>query len=151
MIMRKLLVALVLFFAFTMVVEAQEDKAYEAAMTKMLEVSKSMDAMKQMAPQIIAMMKQQTPNAPQQFWTGLEQSMVDMYSQIVKAMIPVYRKYLTLQDIQGIIKFYESPVGKKLADSNTAIASETMPIAQQIAMETVQKFMASAKEKGYVQ
>lgn len=148
--MKKLLVSLVLFFAFAMVVQAQEDKAYEAAMTKMLEVSKSMDAMKQLAPQIIAMTKQQVPNAPQEFWNELEKTMVGMYDQIIKAMIPVYHKYLSLEDIQGIIKFYETPVGKKLADSNTKIAAEAMPIAQKIAMETMQKMMAQAKEKGYV-
>lgn len=148
--MKKLLVSLVLFFAFAMVAQAQEDKAYEAAMTKMLEVSKSMDAMKQLAPQIIAMTKQQVPNAPQEFWNELEKTMVGMYDEIIKAMIPVYHKYLSLEDIQGIIKFYETPVGKKLADSNTKIAAEAMPIAQKIAMETMQKMMAQAKEKGYV-
>lgn len=148
--MKKLLVSLVLFFAFAMVAQAQEDKAYEAAMTKMLEVSKSMDAMKQLAPQIIAMTKQQVPNAPQEFWNELEKTMVGMYDEIIKAMIPVYHKYLSLEDIQGIIKFYETPVGQKLADSNTKIAAEAMPIAQKIAMETMQKMMAQAKEKGYV-
>lgn len=148
--MKKLLVSLVLFFACAMVVQAQEDKAYEAAMTKMLEVSKSMDAMKQLAPQIIAMTKQQAPGAPQEFWNELEKTMVGMYDEIIKAMIPVYHKYLSLEDIQGIIKFYETPVGQKLADSNTKIAAEVMPIAQKIAMETMQKMMAQAKEKGYV-
>lgn len=148
--MKKLLVSLVLFFAFAMVAQAQEDKAYEAAMTKMLEVSKSMDAMKQLAPQIIAMTKQQVPNAPQEFWNELEKTMVGMYDEIIKAMIPVYHKYLSLEDIQGIIKFYETPVGQKLADSNTKIAAEAMPIAQKIAMENMQKMMARAKEKGYV-
>lgn len=148
--MKKLLVSLVLFFAFAMVAQAQEDKAYEAAMTKMLEVSKSMDAMKQLAPQIIAMTQQQVPNAPQEFWNELEKTMVGMYDEIIKAMIPVYHKYLSLEDIQGIIKFYETPVGQKLADSNTKIAAEAMPIAQKIAMENMQKMMARAKEKGYV-
>lgn len=148
--MKKLLVSLVLFFACAMVVQAQEDKAYEAAMTKMLEVSKSMDAMKQLAPQIIAMTKQQVPNAPQEFWNELEKTMVGMYDEIIKAMIPVYHKYLSLEDIQDIIKFYETPVGQKLADSNTKIAAEAMPIAQKIAMENMQKMMARAKEKGYV-
>lgn len=125
-------------------------KEYEAAMTKMLEVSNTMEAMKQIAPQITAMVQQQAPSAPQEFWDELEKNMQNMYARIIKAMIPVYQKYLTLEDVQGIIRFYESPVGKKLAASNTKIAVETMPIAQQIAMETMQEFMQSAKEKGYI-
>lgn len=65
-------------------------------------------------------------------------------------MLPIYQKYLSLQDIQGIITFYESPIGKKLAESNTKIAVEIMPIAQQIGMETMQKLMKNMEEKGYL-
>lgn len=148
--MKKLWVSFVLLLAFALMAQAQDNKKYEAAMIKMLEVSKSMDAMKQMAPQIISMVKQQAPAAPEEFWNGLEKGMLEMYDEIIKAMIPVYEKYLTLEDIEGVIRFYETPVGKKLAESNTKIAAETMPIAQQIAMQTMQKLMESAKEKGYV-
>lgn len=139
-----------LAMAFTTQAQTSADKEYQAAVTKMLEVSNSLEAMKQMAPQIIAMVKQQAPEAPQAFWDEMEKTMITMYDEIVKAIIPIYQKYLTLQDIQGIIKFYESPIGKKLAESNTKIAMETMPVAQQIGMQTMQKLMESAKAKGYV-
>ena len=57
--MKKFLVSLMLLLVVGITVQAQENKEYEAAMSKMLEVSKSMDAMKQIAPQITAMLKQQ--------------------------------------------------------------------------------------------
>lgn len=149
--MKKLLFSLVLLFTFSMTSWSQvADKAYEKAMIKMLEVSKSMDAMKQMAPQIIAMVKQQAPEAPQEFWDSLETAMLTMYDKMILAFIPIYQKHLTLEDIQGIIKFYESPIGKKLANANIIIATETMPIAQEIAMETMQTLIKDAAEKGYM-
>lgn len=149
--MRRIFICLVLFLAVSIVSQAQENKEYEAAMVKMLEVSKTMDAMKQLAPQITAMMKQQaTAEVPTDFWNLIEKQMVSMYEQIIKAMLPIYQKYLTLDDIKEIIRFYESPVGKKLADSNTKIAMEAMPVAQQIAMENMQKIQAEMKEKGYI-
>lgn len=149
--MKKILLSLMLCLIVGLASQAQDtDKEYQAAMVKMLEVSKSMDAMEQLAPQIIAMIKQQAPEAPQAFWDDLEKTMMTMYDQIIKEMIPVYHKFLTLQDIKGIIQFYETPVGQKLAESNTKIAMETMPIAQKIAMETMQKMMTTAKEKGYI-
>lgn len=141
---------LCLAFVITMQAQAPADKEYQAAVTKMLEVSNSLDAMKQMAPQIIAMVKQQAPEAPQAFWDDMEKMMVSMYDEIIKAIIPIYQKYFTLQDIQGIIAFYESPVGKKMAESNTKIAMEIMPVAQQIGMQTMQKLMEEAKTKEYV-
>lgn len=148
--MKKILFCLVAFLTLAIASIAQDNKAYEATMVKMLEVSKSMDAMKQLAPQIMAMVKQQAPAAPQKFWDELEKTMVTMYDQIIKGMIPVYQKYLTIEDIRAIIDFYETPVGKKLAESNTKIAVEAMPIAQQIAQQTMQKFMEEAKANGYV-
>lgn len=149
--MKNLLLTLVLFLGFACGTQAQENQAYEAAMTKMLEVSKSMDAMKQIAPQITAMLKQQSGGQlPDEFIKEMEKEMIGMYSRMIKAMIPVYQKYLSLEDIKGIIAFYESPVGKKLAEANTKIAVEIMPIAQQIGMETMQKLMETAKEKGYI-
>lgn len=150
--MKTLFTTLLLCLAFvvTMQAQASADKEYQAAVTKMLEVSNSLDAMKQMAPQIIAMVKQQAPEVPQAFWEDMEKTMVSMYDEIIKAIIPIYQKYFTLQDIQGIIAFYESPVGKKMAESNTKIAMEIMPVAQQIGMQTMQKLMESAKTKGYV-
>ena len=149
--MKNLWIILVLFFAFAGVSQAQNNQDYEAAMTKMLEVSKSMDAMKQIAPQITAMLKQQSGGQiPDEFLKEMEQEMVVMYERMIKAMVPVYQKYLSLEDIKGIIAFYETPVGKKLADANTKIAVEIMPIAQQVGMETMQKLMQTAKEKGYI-
>lgn len=149
--MKKLLFSFVLLLTLSMTSWSQTtDKAYEEAMIKMLEVSKSMDAMKQMAPQIIAMVKQQAPDAPQEFWDDLEVAMVAMYGNIIKAMIPVYQKHLSLEDIQGIITFYETPIGKKLASSNVIIATESMPIAQKIAMETMQELIIKATTKGYI-
>lgn len=148
--MKKIFIYMILLLTVSIASQAQEDKAYETAMVKMLEVSKTMEAMKQLAPQISAMVKQQAPNAPQELWNELEKMMVSMYDQIIKSMIPVYQKYLTLADIQEITKFYESPVGKKLADSNTKIAMEAMPVAQKIAQETMAGFMKFAQEKGYI-
>ena len=89
-----------------------------------------------------AMLKQQLPQAPDEFWKELDASMNGMYDKIIKAVIPVYKKYLTLDDLKEIIKFYETPVGKKLA--------EILPIAQQIGMQTMQELMQKAQEKGYL-
>lgn len=130
--------------------QAQENQDYKAAMVKMLEVSKSMDAMKQLAPQMRELIKQQMPDAPEAFWKEYEEAMIAMYDRILKEMTPIYQKYLTLEDIQQIIAFYESPVGQKLAGSNTKIAMETVPLAQKIAAETLQPLMENAKAKGYL-
>jgi len=149
--MKTLFTTLLFCLTLALVTRAQNttaaDKDFQAAVTKMLEVSNGLETM---APQITAMLKQQVPEAPQAFWDDVEKTMADMYSRVIQAMVPVFQKYYTLEDIQDIVRFYESPVGKKLAQSNTKIAMETIPIAQRIGMETMQKLMQTAREKGYV-
>ena len=97
-------------------VQAQDNQEYEKQVAKMLEMTHTMDAMKQIFPQMTAMLKQQLPQAPDEFWKELDASMNGMYDKMIKAVIPVYKKYLTLDDLKEIIKFYETPVGKKLSE-----------------------------------
>ena len=116
--MKKILVSLAVLWCVALGVQAQDNQEYEKQVAKMLEMTHTMDAMKQIFPQMTAMLKQQLPQAPDEFWKELDASMNGMYDKIIKAVIPVYKKYLTLDDLKEIIKFYETPVGKKLSEMN---------------------------------
>lgn len=148
--MKTFLVCVVLFLSAIALQAQGVSKEYEQAMIKMLEASRNMEAMKQIAPQMINMIKQQTKDVPDEAWKEIEAEMIAMYDQIIKAMIPIYQKYMTLEDIQEVIKFYETPVGKKMAEATPKITMESMPIAQKIAMENMQKLMEKLKGKGYI-
>ena len=139
--MKKILVSLAVLWCVALGVQAQDNQEYEKQVAKMLEMTHTMDAMKQIFPQMTAMLKLQLPQAPDEF---------GMYDKIIKAVIPVYKKYLTLDDLKEIIKFYETPVGKKLSEMNPKATAEILPIAQQIGMQTMQELMQKAQEKGYL-
>ena len=147
--MKKILVSLAVLWCVALGVQAQDNQEYEKQVAKMLEMTHTMDAMKQIFPQMTAMLKQQLPQAPDEFWKELDASMNGMYDKMIKAVIPVYKKYLTLDDLKEIIKFYETPVGKKLSEMNPKATAEILPIAQQIGMQTMQELMQKAQEKGY--
>ena len=53
--------------------------------------------------------------------------------------------------MKKITAFYESPVGKKLAESTPVMTAEAMEAGQQIGMGIAKEIMANLKEKGYVQ
>jgi hypothetical protein len=63
----------------------------------------------------------------------------------------VYIQKLTISDLKKITAFYESPVGKKLAESTPVMTAEAMEAGQQIGMGIAKEIMANLKEKGYVQ
>ena len=45
--------------------------------------------------------------------------------------MPVYEKYLTLEELKAVAAFYESPVGKKYKEASLIVMRETTPLLVQ--------------------
>ena len=73
-----------------------------------------------------------------------------LVDDLAEMLAPIYHKRLTLSDLQEITKFYESPVGKKMAAAQPAIASESMAVGQQWGMKIAAKVEEALKAKGYL-
>ena len=57
-------------------------------------------------------------------------------------MYPIYHKYLTLEETKGLIKFYETPLGKKVISVMPKMTQEGMQAGQiwgQFISEKLQK------------
>ena len=131
--------------------QTQPSKEYVAALKKMIVVSGSDATFRLLIPQMFAMMQQQLPNVPAEFWSEAEKEMTKtLVDDLAEMLAPIYYKRLTLSDLQGITKFYESPVGKKMAAAQPAIASESMAVGQQWGMKIATKVEEALKAKGYL-
>ena len=155
--MKKILFILVFVLGVSVVTMAQTaqnqpSKEYVAELKKMIVLSGSDATFKVMIPQMFAMMKQQLPNVPVEFWTETEKEMMKtLVDDLVGILAPIYQKHLTLKDLQEIVKFYESPIGKKMAAAQPAIASDSMKVGQQWGMNIAMKVQEALKAKGYMQ
>src|SRR5579864_1100923 len=81
--------------------------------------------------------KQKIPNAtPAQlaevdkFAEGLFKDMP--VGEMIDAMVPIYQKHLTKEDLDGILAFYASPVGQKLQREQPAMMQEGMQVGGEI-------------------
>ena len=52
--------------------------------------------------------------------------------EMIEAMVPIYQKHLTKEDIDGILAFYASPVGQKLQREQPAMMAEGMQAGGEI-------------------
>lgn len=52
--------------------------------------------------------------------------------EMVNAMVPIYQKHLTKEDLDGILAFYASPVGQKLQREQPAMMAEAMQVGGEI-------------------
>ena len=54
---------------------------------------------------------------------------------LLSRVVPIYAKYYTREDIQALIAFYQSDVGRKAVRTMPAVFQESMTIGQQWATE----------------
>ena len=154
--MKRILLLLVLSLCLLSFAEAktpqdQPSKEYVETLKKMIVVSGGDATFKLVIPQMFAMMKQQLPNVPEEFWkTAEEEIMKNIVDDVVGMLAPIYWKHLTKADLEGIIKFYETPGRKKKAAAQPNIMTESMKVGQQWGMQIAMKIQGMLKEKGYM-
>ena len=103
-------------------------------------VSGSDATLKMIPEQILSMIEQQAPALPESVKVEIQA----MFSEeallsLMDRMVPIYAKYYTQQDMDDLIAFYDTPLGKKLSTVQPQITLESMSVAQQWAAEIGQK------------
>ena len=96
----------------------------------------------------IAAYKQQMPNVDPQFWDDFAKSVKP--DDLINLVVPIYAKYFTDDDIQAMITFYDSPVGKKMIEKLPLITQESMQAGGEWGKQLSEKIMQRLKEKGYL-
>jgi len=126
----------------------QNNNEYKKAIQKMISVSGSEKTYTVAINQMITMMKKQKSNVPAEFWDkmAVEYSKTSM-TDLIDMLVPIYQKHLTLSEINQMIAFYESPIGKKFAAKTPLIMQESMQVGQQWGMKISQKMLAELKNK----
>lgn len=68
----------------------------------------------------------------------------------ITAIIPIYKKHFTHAEVKEMIKFYTSPIGRKMGQKLPVITQEAMAGTQGWAEAAVKKMKLSLEQKGYV-
>ena len=129
--MKKGLLFLAAFVLLTFGAQAQSAE-FKASVRKLM--------LKMIPEQILSMIEQQAPALPE----SVKAEIQAMFSEeallsLMDRMVPIYAKYYTQQDMDDLIAFYDTPLGKKLSTVQPQITLESMSVAQQWAAEIGQK------------
>jgi len=101
----------------------------------------------QIMEQMIPAIKKMIPDAPDKFWTDIMANVNP--NELINLVIPIYQKYLTEDDVKGIIAFYASPVGKKLIRVQPAIMRDSIRLGQQWGQQMARRILLKYKQKNY--
>lgn len=100
-----------------------------------------------MVPKVIEVLRNSTPGISEAYLKTLSDDMAEKFvNRMVEMCVPIYRKYLTLDDLKAIIAFYDSPVGTKLGKSMPFITQESMQVGQQIGLEIAKDIQKALNE-----
>jgi hypothetical protein len=106
------------------------DPAVAAAARRLLTVT---GAVKLALHGMETMIKQQravTPQVPGEFWDAFIAHARRDTMQLFDMLVPIYATHLTRDEIEQLIRFYESPIGRRLTAVQPLISQESMAAGQ---------------------
>jgi hypothetical protein len=118
----------------------------EAQVRKLLETIGVGKMLSQMNTQMAGVMRQSLPCVPAGYWQGfVDASATD---QLIGTMVPVYQKHFTAEDIEGLQKFYASPLGQKVITEMPVTLAEGTQAGRQWGQQRGAQMIAALKQKG---
>ena len=127
---------------------AAENPEKLADIRKLIALTGGDELGKQMIEQMVESFKQSFPQTPADFWQ--EFLSPTNASQLTELNVPIYDKYLTHDEIKEIIRFYESPTGKKLIEALPQISQESYQSGEQWGYDMGMKVRDKLIKGGYL-
>ncbi|MCR9212129.1 MAG: DUF2059 domain-containing protein [Proteobacteria bacterium] len=158
--LRIMLLALV-FFALAGASSSHAETEKQEAIAELLKITNSLEMLEEITISTLRVLLSQQyarhPEIPdkvkQKTFVILEDTFRENMSAIISDFGKVYAKEFTLEEIQGLIAFYQTDLGQKVITSMPKIMQQGMIIGAKwgreiglVAMERIQKELAS---KGY--
>ena len=100
----------------------------ETKVTHLLDIMGSAKSMKTTYDYMIDHYKKAAPQVPASYWE--EAAKLVNYNSLIKKLVPVYTKHFSEKEIDDLIIFYSSNVGKKTVEKTPLILQESMEIGQ---------------------
>jgi hypothetical protein len=108
-------------------------------------------------PQLINVIRKGHQDIPQNVLDALEQEGKDEFHkaapELIAPIIAIYDSNYSAEEIRELLAFYQSPLGRKLAQRMPQIAQQTLAVAaawgKNAGARVSGRIRASAKEKGY--
>jgi uncharacterized protein len=141
--MRKLAATLALALAASPAFAAPPS---EAQVRQLMDAVGMARMLSQMNSQMAGVMANALPCVPASYWQGFVDA--NATNQLIGRMVPVYQKHFTAEDIDGLLKFYKSPLGQKVITQMPQTMAEGMQIGKQWGQERGQQMVAQLQSQG---
>jgi uncharacterized protein len=101
----------------------------------------------QVTDALLQQFRQTFTTVPPEYWTELRKSIKT--EELVELIVPVYSKSFTAPELEELIGFYESPIGKKVIATLPKISQESMIAGQDWGKKKATEILEKLKKDGY--
>ena len=115
---------------------------------ELMEISGSGKLGVQVIQTMLASYEKTYPDVDKEFWEEVSKEFDA--DQLIKMIIPIYDKHFSEKEIDEMVTFYKSSVGKKLVSQLPSILTESMQAGEKWGREVGEKVMQRLKGKGYL-
>lgn len=126
---------------------ARVDPVKEKSIRTLLALTGSAKLGQQVMDQIIETFRRGSTNAPPAFWDEMRRKL--KADEMVDMIVPIYARYYSKQELDQLITFYRSPIGRKVAATLPMIVRESMAVGQQWGRAKAQEVIAEMKKRNY--
>ncbi|WP_238149767.1 DUF2059 domain-containing protein [Dyella jiangningensis] len=127
-------------------VMAASGPASEAQVRQLMDVVGVGKMLSQMNYQAVTTMQQSLPCVPAEYWQGYMDA--NATQQFIGRLVPVYQKHFNADEMEGLLKFYRSPLGQKVINEMPTTMAEANQAGRQWSQERSDQMIAELKQKG---
>ena len=94
-------------------------------------------------------MKQMMPHLQEKYWVQYRQLV--SVDELRNRLVAVYDKHYTSEELTELLKFYDSPLGKKVSGVAVPILKDSMQVAQELSKRASQSVMSDLQAEQLLQ
>jgi hypothetical protein len=144
---RKILLTAALMVLPGVALADNASNAKTAEIHRLLEVTGAIAMGSQMVDQLLSIQAQAQPDIPAQVWSDIRTEI--NFDDFEPAMVQIYDKHFTADEISQLLAFYESEIGRRFIEKQPAIVQDSMSAGQAWAVAIQEKLRVKLQQKGF--
>jgi hypothetical protein len=106
------------------------DPATAATVRRLLDLTGAAKLALQNMEALLPAQRAANPQIPAAFWDAFLAHARRDIPQLVDSLIPIYAGHFTKAELDHLVRFYESPIGRRLAEQQPLILQESVQVGQ---------------------
>jgi len=106
------------------------DPATAATVRRLLDLTGAAKLALQNMEALLPAQRAANPQIPAAFWDAFLAHARRDIPQLVDSLIPIYAGHFTKAELDQLVRFYESPIGRRLAEQQPLILQESVQVGQ---------------------